>query len=127
MTKLHHLPQHLFSHLRPAGGRGLLFGLLLALACGLGVNQTAARPLSHQAGLVVQFGANQVGNNQVQTYCVNFDTDTISGLQLLQNVPSLQVIYDATSTGMGAGVCKINNDGCSFPMEDCFCQCQGLA
>lgn len=122
MTKLHHLPQHLFSCMRPAVVRGLLFGLLLALACGLGVNQTAARPLSHQAGLVVQFGA-----NQVQTYCVNFDTDTISGLQLLQNVPSLQVIYDATSTGMGAGVCKINNDGCSFPIEDCFCQCQGLA
>lgn len=122
MTKLHHLPPHLFSRMRPAGVRGLLFGLLLALACGLGVNQTAARPLSHQAGLVVQ-----VGDNQPQTYCVNFDSDTISGLQLLQNVSSLQVIYDATSTGMGAGVCKINNDGCSFPIEDCFCQCQGLA
>lgn len=122
MTKLHHLPLHLFRRVRPAGVRGLLFGLLLALACGLGVNQTAARPLSHQAGLVVQ-----VGDNQAQTYCVNFDSDTISGLQLLQNVPSLQVIYDATSTGMGAGVCKINNDGCSFPLEDCFCQCQGLA
>ncbi len=122
MIKLHHLSLNLFSHLRPAGVRGLLFALLLALACGLGVNQTAARPLSHQAGLVVQFG-----DSQVQTYCVNFDTDSISGLQLLQNVSSLQVLYDATSTGMGAGVCKINNDGCSFPMEDCFCQCQGLA
>jgi hypothetical protein len=124
MTKLHHLPPNrdLTSRMRPAGGRGLLFALLVALACGLGVNQTAARPLSHQAGLVVQFG-----ESQVQTYCVNFDTDTISGLQLLQNVSSLQIIYDATSTGMGAGVCKINNDGCSFPMEDCFCQCQGLA
>ena len=117
MTKLHHLPlnRNLFSRLRPAGARGLLFGLFLVLACGFGVNQTAARPLSHQAGLVVQFG-----DNQVQTYCVNFDTETISGLQLLQNVSSLQVIYDATSTGMGAGVCKINQDGCSFPMEDCF-------
>lgn len=122
MTKLHHLPLHLFSRIRPAGVRGLLFGLLMALACGLGVNGTAARPQSHQAGLVVQ-----VGDNQPQTYCVNFDSDTISGLQLLQNVSSLQVIYDATSTGMGAGVCKINNDGCSFPIEDCFCQCQGLA
>ena len=124
MTKLHHLPlnRNLTSRMRPAGVRGLLFGLLLALACGLGVNQTAARPLSHQAGLVVQFG-----ENQVQTYCVNFDADTISGLQLLQSVSSLQVIYDETSTGMGAGVCKINNDGCSFPIEDCFCQCQGLA
>ena len=106
----------------PLGARGLLLGLLLALACGFGVNQTAARPLTHQAGLVVQFD-----NDQVQTYCVNFEAETISGLQLLKSVSSLQVIYDVTSTGMGAGVCKINNDGCSFPIEDCFCQCQGLA
>ena len=102
--------------------RGLLLGILLTLATGFGVNQTAARPLANPAGRGVQFGA-----NQVQTFCVNFDTETISGLQLLQSVSSLQVIYDAASTGLGAGVCKINNDGCSFPIEDCFCQCQGLA
>lgn len=123
MTMPHHHSLHdqLLRRPRAVGVRGLLWGLLLALACGFGVNQTAARPLTYQAGLVVQFD-----NDQVQTYCVNFDSETISGLQLLQSISSLQVIYDATSTGMGAGVCKINQKGCTFPIEDCFCQCQGL-
>ena len=57
MTMPHHHSLHdqLLRRPRAVGVRGLLWGLLLALACGFGVNQTAARPLTYQAGLVVQF------------------------------------------------------------------------
>ncbi|QLQ05745.1 MAG: hypothetical protein HZY76_06455 [Anaerolineae bacterium] len=77
-------------------------------------------PDGQPRGLVVQFG-----DGSVQTYCIQFTAPSITGYDLLQATDNLQVIYDATSTGFGAGVCKINNDGCNFPLDDCFCQCQG--
>lgn len=75
----------------------------------------------NRAGLVVQFG-----DGSVQTYCIQFSSPSITGYDLLQATGNLQVIYDTANSGLGAGVCKINNDGCNFPLQDCFCQCQGV-
>ncbi len=75
----------------------------------------------NRAGLVVQFG-----DGSVQTYCIPFTSPSITGYDLLQASGNLQVIYDTANSGLGASVCKINNDGCNFPLVECFCQCQGI-
>ena len=103
--------------------RGVLFLGVAMVVAGLGliVSWNAQAQTVNRAGLVVQFG-----DGSVQTYCIQFTAPSITGYDLLQATNNLQVIYDATSTGFGAGVCKINNDGCNFPLDDCFCQCQGV-
>jgi hypothetical protein len=70
---------------------------------------------SNRAGLVVRYG-----DGSTETACVSFGEESITGYELLRrsNIP---VIADLGS-GMGAFVCKIGNDGCNFPQEDCACK-----
>ena len=70
-----------------------------------------------RVGLVVRFG-----DGSVFTRCVEFDEDKISGLEVLLR-SGLNVIYQ--QSGLGAAVCKIEDDGCDYPSEPCFCQCLG--
>lgn len=72
---------------------------------------------TNRAGIVVKFS-----DGRVQTSCVSFQTESISGLDLLQRT-GLDVI--AQSTGGNAAVCKISGDGCAFPAEPCFCKFGG--
>ncbi len=74
----------------------------------------------NRVGLVVRFG-----DGSVTTKCVEFNEGEISGYDVLQRA-GLSVIADVNSNiGLGAGICKIGNDGCNFPAERCFCQCPG--
>lgn len=79
----------------------------------------AALPLHaqmpHRAGLIVMNG-----DGVVQTRCVEFETESISGAELLTR-SGLDVRLEAT--GMGATVCSIEGEGCG-PGRSCFCQCQ---
>ncbi|MCG8347149.1 MAG: hypothetical protein MI924_05145 [Chloroflexales bacterium] len=72
----------------------------------------------NRAGLVVQYG-----DGQIETACVAFDEEQISGLELLarSGIP-----YVAQQSGGSAAVCKIRGDGCDYPAEDCFCKREGL-
>ncbi len=72
----------------------------------------------NRAGVVIQYG-----DGRVETYCVLFSEPEISGLDLLQRT-GVDVIIDTTMV-WGAAVCKIGAEGCNFPLEPCFCQCQG--
>ena len=72
----------------------------------------------NRAGVVVQFS-----NGSTQTRCVSFTEDSISGYDLLRR-SKLPIAVDFGS--FGAAVCKIGNEGCSFPSEGCFCKCQTL-
>ncbi len=72
----------------------------------------------HRAGLVVQHG-----DGSVQTQCITFPEDSISGLDVLQR-SGFDLNVDAGNS-MGATICRLDNEGCSFPQEDCFCQCTG--
>lgn len=71
-----------------------------------------------QAGLVIQFDG-----DRVQSYCITFEGDEISGSDLLSRA-GLDLIVDS-STGMGITVCQIADLGCAYPGEHCFCQCRG--
>lgn len=72
---------------------------------------------TNRAGIVVKFS-----DGRVQTSCVSFQSESISGLELLQST-GLDVI--AQSSGGNAAVCKIGGDGCAFPAEPCFCKMGG--
>jgi hypothetical protein len=74
----------------------------------------------HHAGLVIVFPE---GRNE--TRCVEFSEDSISGTQLLQE-SGLTIVFSSFGGGLGAGVCRIDDVGCSDP-GNCFCQCQGAS
>lgn len=72
----------------------------------------------NKVGLVVQFG-----DSTVFTDCIEFTEAEITGEDVLDR-SGLSVVKDL-SYGLGAAICKIENDGCNHPQEHCFCQCQG--
>jgi hypothetical protein len=72
----------------------------------------------HRVGLVVAHG-----NGQVIKQCIEFSEDQLTGYDVLER-SGLDMNADVTS-GMGATICRIDHEGCTYPAEDCFCQCQG--
>ncbi len=96
--------------------------LLAFLLLALGWQSSRAQQTNH-AGLVIRFG-----NGSVTTACVQFTSESVSGAELLR-LSGMNVIVDPES-GFGEAICKIsvgpNSDGCDFPLDECFCQCQGV-
>jgi hypothetical protein len=95
-----------------AYARILLIVGVLTLALEAGVRADAPS----RAGLVIVYAP-----DDVRTTCVTFDSDEVTGLELLQRA-GLDVIQAGTA-GVGASVCKIDAVGCDYPGEHCFCQC----
>lgn len=92
--------------------RRSLVVILAALVClaAVGSQPSRAQAANH-AGIVVQ-----LGDGSVTTACVSFDSDQITGYDLLLGSGlSVEASFDA----MGAAVCSINGTGCS--VDDCFC------
>lgn len=82
----------------------------------LAVSPARAQEESH-AGLVIVHG-----DGRVTQQCVAFAETTISGYELLKRAgPAMSVEAGA----IGATICSIDGEGCAFPQESCFCQCQG--
>ncbi len=95
--------------------RLLAFALLL-LALSAATPSRAQGP--NRAGVVVQFG-----DGSVVTRCVRFSEESITGYELLRRA-RLPIVVEFGS--FGAAICKIGAEGCTFPREPCFCQCQTL-
>ena len=72
---------------------------------------------TNRAGVVVVSG-----NGEVHTACVSFAEPSIGGLELLEQ-SGLDVTMQLA--GGNGTVCSIAGEGCIFPRETCFCQCQG--
>lgn len=81
-----------------------------------GTSSTGADDPS-RVGLVVRFS-----DGHLLTRWVEFDEDQISGLEALRR-SGLDVIYQ--QSGLGTAVCKIEDEGCDYPSEPCFCRCAG--
>jgi hypothetical protein len=92
--------------------RGIFLGLAAGLLAACGTSSTA----SHRAALAVVHG-----DGSVQTACVDFAQNEISGLELLDG-SGLDYRLDA-SNPMGAMVCSVAEEGCDFPSQTCLCQC----
>ena len=98
-------------------GRGetiLFLVMLLALPTG---ERVSAQGAPHRAGLIIRFG-----DGSVITRCVSFSEASITGIELLTRA-GLSIRVD-TSSSIGAGVCKVNSQGCDAG-KSCFCQCEG--
>jgi hypothetical protein len=93
-------------------------GWTLLLLAVLGLPGLVLADEPNQAGLVIQFG-----DGRVETRCVTFEGEAISGADLLAR-SGLEAIVDSSS-GMGLTVCQIEGQGCAHPVEPCFCQCMG--
>lgn len=72
-----------------------------------------------RAGLVIQFADGDVWKG-----CVDLGGDSLTGAEVLQR-SGFRVLADY-GFGLGTAVCKIDGDGCDFPSQECFCQCQGV-
>jgi hypothetical protein len=96
---------------------GHMVWLMVILTLGL-VPMSATAQEPNQVGLVIQYG-----DDQMDTRCVSFEGDQISGDELLAQ-SGLEVLLDPSS-GMGVTVCRIEGQGCDYPAEHCFCQCMG--
>jgi hypothetical protein len=93
---------------------------LIALCAGLlasGTPGQAQSPL-HRAGLVVQYA-----DDSAETRCVEFDEPEITGYELLRRSGLPLVIAPGS---FGATVCKIGPQGCNYPSQSCFCQCEDI-
>ncbi len=73
----------------------------------------------NQVGLVVRFS-----NGSTFTACIEFDESQLTGEEVLDR-SGLSILTD-TSYGLGAAICRIEGDGCDYPQENCFCQCEGV-
>ncbi len=94
-------------------GKSLVTCLVVGVLLTIGIVYPIAAQGPHRAGLVVQFG-----DGTVQTECVTFTEDEITGTQLLENA-NFEIVTDTSESG--TTICKIGDDGC--PSDDCFCGC----
>lgn len=103
------------------GFRHLTLLITLLVAVGLNAGALARQPVTmaqttHRAALLVRFG-----DGRVEDECVAFTELEITGYNLLRR--STFTIAAAEMGGMGAAICKIDNEGCDPGIgEDCFCK-----
>jgi hypothetical protein len=119
-TRLGHRTAQAFVALLTLLSVGVLLGTagLLQRAFAQAPASPAAQGTMNHAAVVVVFG-----NGNVNQQCVAFPEEEITGLDLLDRA-GFGLSVDA-SNAMGVAVCKIGRNGCNFPGETCFCQCQG--
>ncbi len=95
----------------------VLWGLVITLAgIVVGTGASLGQDLNH-ADIVIAFP-----DGRVETRCVLFEEEEISGAELLRR-SGLSVVF-SSSGGFGEGVCRIDDTGCSDP-GSCYCQCSG--
>lgn len=72
----------------------------------------------NRVGLVIVHG-----DGQVTERCIEFSESQITGYEVLER-SGFDLNTDVTG-GVGAAICSIDNEGCTYPQDDCFCQCSG--
>ena len=93
--------------------------LCLNLAAAIAIGRPAAAQTQNRAGLVVAFA-----NGAVETRCVTFGEPSITGYELMRRSG---LPFSAQVSGLGAAMCKIGDEGCSYPAQSCFCKCENPA
>lgn len=91
----------------------VLLSLLFVASPHVAHGQDAAR-----AGVVIVHG-----DGRTSTQCVDLAATQVTGLDVLVQA-GFDLSVDA-SNGMGAAICRVDGEGCDFPAQDCFCECQG--
>jgi hypothetical protein len=97
---------------------GLLFvmGMLALILTSPGPATRALAQDTQHVGLVVKFD-----DGSVFTDCIDYTGSGMTGEDVL-DASGLPVVKEIHA-GLGAAICKIENDGCDHPPDNCFCQC----
>lgn len=90
---------------------------MIATVALLLVASPAAAQEENRAGLVIVHS-----NGSVASQCIAFAEESITGAELLAR-SGVDLAVEASS--LGGTICRIDGEGCDFPQESCFCQCQG--
>lgn len=98
--------------------RFLIRVIMVAIVAGMVAGVTARGDAPNRAGLVVVHG-----DGQVVTRCVEFTEEQITGYDLLVR-SGLDLNYEAQG-GLGTAICRLDNEGCNYPEDQCFCRCLG--
>lgn len=97
---------------------GIALFILAALLVGnVAQAQMPTEPAPIRAGLVIQ---GQGG--KVSTYCLSLPPDKANGLDALY---ASGIDVNAQAGPLGAAVCRLQEVGCTYPAQTCFCQCSG--
>lgn len=92
--------------------------LAVALAVALSAfGPTLWAQTTNQAGLVIVHG-----DGQLVSRCITFGEEQISGYELLQRA---NLDLNVEVNGIGAAICRIDGEGCSYPQQSCFCGTEG--
>mgnify|MGYP001159297553 CR=1 FL=1 len=92
------------------------FAFWIAIVVMMLLASPAVAQEEQRAGLVIVHG-----DGSVITQCVAFPESSITGAELLAR-SGLDLAVEAS--GMGATICRIDGEGCDYPQDACFCQCQ---
>ncbi|MGL4650308.1 MAG: hypothetical protein ACRC1H_12950, partial [Caldilineaceae bacterium] len=95
----------------------VVLALLAASATLLLFSAGARAQEPHRAGLLVV-----KGDGSTLTRCVEFAEQSVSGYDLLA---ASGIALSSEPAAMGVTICSLDGEGCGFPQESCFCQCQG--
>jgi hypothetical protein len=107
------------AHMPRSLGRrfGLVASLVVWAFFSVGVPAIAQED-GNQAGLLVQFG-----DGSLYTACVDLGPGGQATGEEVLRVSGLTAVVDYGSGFGGGTVCKIEDVGCDFPAEQCFCSC----
>ncbi len=93
---------------------------LILLILGVGVLSWAVASADdppHRIGLII------IGpDGDTRTACIMPEQETPTGFDVLQ-ASGLEI--NAMVGPMGAAICAVDDVGCFYPAETCFCQCEG--
>jgi hypothetical protein len=95
--------------------RRRMVGWLLAWLLFWPVTRAWGQDDAGQAALVVV-----LGDSHVETRCVSLEEGALTGADLLQRT-DLDIVFEVSA--LGQKVCQIEDVGCRYPDEPCFCRC----
>lgn len=107
------LPIH---RLRSLTTRLAVAAALLLSGALAGAGAGAQEPENTRAGIVIDFG-----DGVVETACVDLGADGQATGEEVLATAGFDVLIEYSP--MGGAVCKIDNRGCNFPNQQCWCEC----
>ncbi|HQX11615.1 MAG TPA: hypothetical protein PKY66_14445 [Thermoflexales bacterium] len=104
---------------KPLAALAAITALCLNLAAAIAMSRPASAQAQNRAGLVVAYA-----NGAIETRCVTFSEASITGYEMMRRSG---LAFSAQVSGLGAAMCKIGDQGCSYPAQSCFCKCENPA
>jgi hypothetical protein len=97
--------------------------LLLALPMGAAAQEPDPAPAAEAQEESASVGLLVVkGDGSILSRCVPWSEEIRTGYDL---IVAAEVDFSSEQAAMGATICSLDGEGCSYPQQGCFCECQG--